>query len=291
MISNGTVLEIEKNLYTVKDNISRGCYGTIYVVERNNHEYILKIYDMPEIAKTEYSDLLYLANIGLNAKIPNLYFCGKINQELIENECILMEKISGDKLSSINCFDRNLTERIVDALSHIHSIKSDDFRYLNCEFNKKYQTWDKMYINYINSIIDRYKYISKIQPEYNKSVDLLESVKDETISKLNTINSASLIHGDFTPWNIIINDGVVYIIDPFKMRFADSELDLIQLDKANGNQHKLLEMYIKKNGLSDLFYEKKKYYKLWNEAYHNLNSYRRSANCIVDNIKILKEQI
>ena len=92
------------------------------------------------------------------------------------------------------------------------------------------------------------------------------------------IERASLIHGDYNTWNILLDKEktcVTAFLDPFGCCWADSEFDLYQLDNANGKEFGLLQCYAKKKKLSSNFYEKRCFYELFTEINHYYDSHVR----------------
>ena len=58
------------------------------------------------------------------------------------------------------------------------------------------------------------------------------------------------------------------VIDPFNCCFADAEMDLYQLDNANGRDYGLLEQYSQRVRLSENFALKNCFYELFTELMH-----------------------
>jgi len=80
-----------------------------------------------------------------------------------------------------------------------------------------------------------------------------------------------LIHGDYNTWNVILDDDltcVKAVIDPFNCCWADSELDLYQLNNANGKYYGLLDIYSAKFPLSENFPLKTSFYEFVSEINH-----------------------
>jgi aminoglycoside phosphotransferase len=75
---------------------------------------------------------------------------------------------------------------------------------------------------------------------------------------------SSLVHGDYNLWNVIVDSetlAVRGIIDPFEAGWADREIDLFQLQNANGDRFGLLDNYRSKVTLSDNFLVKNAFYR------------------------------
>jgi len=89
------------------------------------------------------------------------------------------------------------------------------------------------------------------------------------------ITRASLIHGDYNTWNIILNNEAteaVALIDPYNCCYGDSEFDLYQLNNANGKEFGLLEKYKEKQPVSENFELKMAFYELFTEIMHYYDS-------------------
>jgi fructosamine-3-kinase len=86
-----------------------------------------------------------------------------------------------------------------------------------------------------------------------------------------TIKEARLIHGDYNTWNILLDENLTHVsavIDPLGCCFADSEMDLYQLNHANGKDYKLLDIYASKFPLSENFSLKLSFYELFDHIAH-----------------------
>lgn len=89
------------------------------------------------------------------------------------------------------------------------------------------------------------------------------------------ITQASLIHGDYNMWNVLVDKkacAVTAVIDPCNCMWADSEMDLYQLNNANGRHLGLLEAYARKRPLSENFGAKCAFYELFTETEHYYHS-------------------
>ena len=85
------------------------------------------------------------------------------------------------------------------------------------------------------------------------------------------VESACLIHGDYTTWNIMLNEELTEataLIDPFGCMWADRELELYQLENVNGKDYRLLERYRAAVPLSPNFEVKNCFYRLFTEIMH-----------------------
>lgn len=80
-----------------------------------------------------------------------------------------------------------------------------------------------------------------------------------------------MIQGDYNMWNVMLDkdqSAAAAVIDPFNFCWADSELDLYQLNNANGKYFGLLENYRSKIPLSKNFEVKNSFYELFTEIMH-----------------------
>ena len=92
------------------------------------------------------------------------------------------------------------------------------------------------------------------------------------------VDRLSLIHGDYTPWNIIVGNSEEHIkavLDPYPPCIGDPEYDIMMLDKANGSRLGLCALFLQKAEISDAFPKKRIFYNAWNEFCHYYYSDRK----------------
>lgn len=85
------------------------------------------------------------------------------------------------------------------------------------------------------------------------------------------VEAARLIHGDYNTWNVLINaeaTEAVAVIDPFGCMWADAEMELYQLNNANGRDFALLERYAERMPLHEDFALRSGFYELFSEVMH-----------------------
>ncbi len=100
---------------------------------------------------------------------------------------------------------------------------------------------------------------------FERSLERFDSIFCQSVTE------ASLIHGDYNTWNIILDETkscALAVIDPFNCCWADREFDLYQLDNANGKAYGLLKRYSEKVPLSGNFEAKRRFYELYTEVNH-----------------------
>ena len=256
--------------------INQGFYGYVYLVKTiNGKKFIAKVYKKDNCAEPEQKQLEMLGKyalahvpevIGISPKKQNEYF-----------DVLFMEYIEGVTASAIKITNKNekmrLSDEIVDNLIGIHSISSEKGfgNFISSDYCNNWEEYYKNQIRYLYGELIKNKPFKLSRNSFETAKILFE--RFDKVFCISVKNS-SLIHGDYNMWNLIVDprtNKLCGIIDPFGCSFADRELDLFQLQNANGNEYGLLENYASKISLSDNFELKNAYYRFWDDIKHLVN--------------------
>lgn len=194
-------------------------------------------------------------------------------------DVMAMEYLAGANGGGVRYFSKHkrerLAEQVVDNLLAWHNtVNPSGFGALNAKaFSPSWQTY----------YFERAQRILKMAEEMHQNGqlpnDILQTMRvavlrfDTVFSQ--PIRQASLIHGDYNMWNVLVDKkacAVTAVIDPCNCMWADSEMDLYQLNNANGRHLGLLEAYAKKRPLSENFNAKCAFYELFTEIEHYAHS-------------------
>lgn len=170
---------------------------------------------------------------------------------------------------------QKLADQVVDNLLAFHNVKNPK-GFGEIDGEKYYETFNEYYKIKSGAIVEMTKELNK----KGEISDYVMAVVKEAYEKFDKIfclpiTQASLIHGDYNMWNVLIDKKsckVTAVIDPCGCKWADSEYDLYQLNNANGKHLRLFEAYSKKKKLSENCREKMAFYELFTEIEHYYNS-------------------
>lgn len=259
-----------KPLYTKQ--INQGFYGWVFLIESDNKKIIAKVYKQLGYMNNEVLQLDMMRRYAL-VKVPEIYDVSHKNDNCFF-DVMFMEYINGVNAADIKITDSKektkFSNQVVENLLAINEISnSEGFgSYLTNEYSK---SWEEYYKSYINSL---YNSVCNKKPLLfsKKNVELMNKLF-ESYDKVFSIpvKESHLIHGDYNLWNLIADpqtNNLLAVIDPFESIFADRELELYQLQNANGDEYELLDNYASHIALSDNFVVKKPFYFFWNDLNH-----------------------
>ena len=161
---------------------------------------------------------------------------------------------------------KKIAEEIVNNLISYHeTINENGFGEINPKVFEP--NWNNYYRKKAEIIIEKAKKMYK-----NEKID--DKIFNTMLRAFNNyekifylpIETARLIHGDYNAWNMLLNDNlnsVNAIIDPMNCSWADSEMDLFNLDHANGKYYGLFDLYSSKIKLSENYKIKMAFYELF----------------------------
>lgn len=253
-----------------------GFYGRVFLARMDGEpaEVVLKIYLFPNLAQREAAQLQLLSSRG-TVPMPKVWFTHLADAEA-PHDALAMEYMPGinagsSRLELTEENRRRIASSIVDNLLAYHdTVHEEGFGEIGgSAFVPDWNGW----------------YRPKAKAAFNKAKQLHEQGKldRETVAVMEMamsrfgsifcipIREARLIHGDYNTWNILLREdltGVKAVIDPFNCCWADPELDLYQLNNANGKAYGLLDLYASRRKLSANFPLKNSFYELFTEVTH-----------------------
>lgn len=253
-----------------------GFYGRVFRVDFAVAPFtaVIKIYLFPGLAQKEAQQLRILSTHA-RVKMPEVFF---VHAQTLQapKDALIMEYIEGVNAGhpDITLTDGNralIAETIVDNLIAYHqTVNWDGFGEIGA---KSFEPdWTAYYRPEAVHIFEKGKCMcddGRIDWDTLSVMDCALERFDRIFSV--PIREARLIHGDYNTWNVMLNPALTHVqavIDPFHCRWADSEMDLYQLDNANGAYYGLMRRYEAKVKLSENFHVKNCFYELFTEIMH-----------------------
>jgi len=275
-LAENTIYQFYNELPNKITPLGGGFYGRVFLAEIKSlpHKIVAKIYLYPNMAKKEALQLEILNKYSL-AKIPTVYHVIEGNKR-IKNDVLLMEYIEGVNAGSNDLVlteeNRiNISNNIIDNLIAFHKIKNPN-GFGEIGSNKYEMNWNIYYKEKSKQIICKAKKLNTNEKLDNNVYEIMDKAfKNYDKIFYLPIVDARLIHGDYNTWNIMLNKkltNVKAIIDPYNCSWADSELDLYQLNNANGRYYGLFDLYKSKFALSENYEIKMIFYELYTEIMH-----------------------
>lgn len=257
-------------------SLGGGFYGRVFLAEipTEPQKIVVKLYLFHDLAPQEAKQLEVLSKYAI-VPMPKVLYIHYANENT-SNDAIVMSYIQGHNVGNSGSKIREkhrltIANQIIDNLIAYHSaVNPNGFGHIGA--SSFFPEWKDFYrikadsgaekakAMYKENKIDRY-----IFETIQKSHALFDKIFYLPIAK------ACLIHGDYNTWNILMDSNFENLsgaIDPFGCCWADSELDLYQLNNANGKQLGLLDLYKSKIPLSENFELKMSFYELYSEITH-----------------------
>ena len=263
-------------------SLGGGWYGRVFLAEMLAEpvKVIIKIHLFPNLAEKEACQLAVLATHA-TVKMPAVFFVHKSTAD-IPKDAIIMEYIPGFNAGNYNLLEIKeenriaIAEQIVDNLLSYHKVINPD-GFGEIEASSFEPDWKKSYKAKADDALSKAEsfYISgKIDDAIFSVIRKAHELYDRIFYL--PVKEARLIHGDYNTWNILLDENLLRVsavIDPLNSCFADSELDLYQLNHANGKDYKLLDIYASKFPLSENFSLKSSFYELFDHitGFYNAN--------------------
>ncbi len=262
-------------------HLGGGFYGQVFLVALpNSRPVVAKLYRFAGLAGKEAGQLKMLAAHS-RLRVPQVFGVAEAGPSHGAYDVLLMEYLEGvnagdQDVSAIPAESRaRICEQIVDNLIGLHeTVHPEGFGPLDAE--TFYPSWEEYYKPVARSIVKKAHALHEKGQLTEEVLDLFErSIRcfDEIFA--GKVTRASLIHGDYNTWNILLapdRSCACAMIDPYGCCWADSEYDLYQLDNANGRDWGLLKRYAEKCPLSPDFAVKRAFYELYTEINHYYDS-------------------
>lgn len=252
-------------------SLGGGWFGRVFLAEMAGEPFrlVVKIHLLPGLAEQEACQLRALA-AHATVKMPSVFYVHRATPD-IPNDAIIMEFIPGVSVGSLSHSEtaKNrdaIAHQIVDNLLSYHrTVNPDGFGEIGAAaFEPNWNAWYKTKAD---------ESLSKAESLYGlgKIDDVVLSVMRKAHELYDGIFylpvvEARLTHGDYTTKNILMDEQFTHIsgvIDPLGGCWADSELDLYQLNEGNGKDYDLLHIYASKCPLSENFAIKSSFYELF----------------------------
>ena len=234
-----------------------------------------------ELFEKEYNNLLWLNRKGVKGIPKGLYY-GKINDVFLF--------VQSTKKSNSSKIAHSLTEQHIEFVNNISQATASEIPIEKSDFYND--------INYLESIFDNIR--KDERPVFEQSI---RYIKEHYETDNGYIFSFS--HGDFTPWNMYLEDGKLQVFDlEFAARTFPPRMDLIHFtlqtwilkDKLCADEiHPKLEIFKKKYGINStlticyLTHILSFYFKLYNGNFDtNDNGYKTWCSLLkkqLDNTK------
>lgn len=268
-------LKEEMNLKTVRCSpCGKGASASVYTAEcENGFKAAVKVSEYPKLMEEEYDSSKFLLEKS-GIKIPKPYFFKKYNDGEKELGIFAMEYIDG--VSADNIWFKfkgkkkreNYVSSILENLNQLQSVENEKFGNYK---EAVYESWDDYYKPFAENIL-KFAETKGAEKALSKEVfDVMETafaqyekIFDEKTEK------AVLTHGDFWTPNIIAdknNFTMKGLIDPFMVKWADSDYELFALKAGACGAMGLYEEYKKRYGVSEKADVKTEFYALFSEMY------------------------
>lgn len=248
-------------------------YGRVFMAETKGQKIALKLYLYDSLAVREERQLKILSQSAV-VPMPQVLFLHHKDME-IGHDILAMEYMEGVNAGLTNDIDPQsldkIAEKIIDNLVAYHkTVNIWGFGEIGA--TTFVHDWREFYKPKAAEICEKAKALNATGKIDGKILGIMQKAYEnfDRIFYL-PIETARLIHGDYNPWNILLNSektDVAAVIDPFNCCWGDSEFDLYQLDNANGKYYNLLNRYKERVNLSENFELKRSFYELFTEIMH-----------------------
>lgn len=250
--------------------LKSGCYSDLFLAnDIDNNNLLIKIYNDVGFAEKEYNNLTYLSELNSKFMKP-LYYKDDNHYKFM-----VTKFIDGITLNNVKNISIELKQNLVDTIKELHSNTAKYFGGINIK--NKYKIWDDYFVNRSQPALKNAKILLEKHYIDEEDYKLLIYTLDNIKYFLEGNYAPVLLHGDLTPWNIIVNNDetrVEGMIDPFDVCYGDKDYDLFLLEKGKGKELGLLECFFE---VEDEKYKKKiALYSLWNEVKHYYYSKKKN---------------
>ena len=258
-------------------HIGGGFYADVYRADYDGECIIVKSYKCNGIRSGEISQVEVLSRYAL-FPMPEFLWVHK-SDDIFSQDVLAMKLLPGQNGGGVFYLKKSkraaIAEQVIDNLIGFHSVRNSegfgeigsDVRYAS--FNEYYKARAGEILSKAEKLFEKRELDSYVLDVMKKAYESFDKIFYLPITE------ASLIHGDYNMWNILIDRKdctVSAVIDPCGCMWGDSEYDLYQLNNANGKYYRLLDTYRKKRTLSENFNQKMAFYELFTEIEHYFNS-------------------
>lgn len=249
--------------------ISEGFYGAVYaaVLPADPGRLAIKCFKHSARHRSEHRQLELLRPRAL-LKLPEVYFVHDHTPDL-PCEALLMEYVDGINASALptgHPHRERFAEALIDNLLHWHETTNDFFGFGADRFPDWVSCLQSRLDNHYRIL--RHDFSGRVAPSVlaaaEKSLENLRRIFAEPVVP-------SLIHSDYNLWNLLVDPAsaaITAVLDPSDAGWADREMDLFQLQNADGDRFSLLERYQNRTVLSELFPVRKIFYWFWDDIRH-----------------------
>lgn len=254
--------------------LKSGCYSDLFLAnDIDSNKLLIKIYNDAGFACKEYNNLTYLSKLNFKFIKPIYY------RDDNQYKFMVTKFIDGITLNNVKNVSQVLKQNLVDTIKELHSNTAEYFGDVNAR--NKYKSWNDYFVNRSQPALKNAK--SLLEKNYIDEEDyqLLIYTLENIEYFLEENYEPSLLHGDLTTWNIIVNSDetqIEGIIDPFDVCYGDKDYDLFLLEKGNGKKMGLLECFFENE--DEKFKKKIALYSLWNEVKHYYYSKKKNEYSI-----------
>lgn len=210
--------------------LGNGMFNAVYNICTPNKEYVLKVapkhnqnvmtYEK-DMLKTE---LYWYDKINQNTNIstPTIYFSSINNDNTINANYFVMEKINGVERSKVKLISNQKDKMSAQIIGEFHNVKNDKYGYIQ---NTLHDNWYDAFRSMVeNTIIDAEKMGKK-----TKNGEKLLKYIDEYKSILQNCE-CTMVNYDLWDANIICNKNKFTVIDPERTFWGDPIFDFICID-------------------------------------------------------------
>lgn len=230
-LSDNQIIRIFKennieNIIEIKP-LNEGMFNSVYNIRTENKEYVLKIAPKKSQKVMTYeknmlqSELFWYDVINKNTNIytPKIYFSSQKNNNIIESDYFVMEKINGLQRNKAKLSTKKKLEMTAKIIAEFHNVKNDKYGYIQ---NELYDNWYDALSNMIINIINDAKEVGKFTEKGEKLLKYANKYKN-ILKK----SECTMVNYDLWDANMICSDNKVTVIDPERTFWGDPVFDFI----------------------------------------------------------------
>jgi len=262
--------KIENNIHSVAfKELKNGYFNTIYLLQLNDFEVILKIAPLKNVDILRYeknimqaeAEALNIIKQKTTISVPEVYFYEN-SREIESLEYFFMQKIDGECLNNISeqltADESSKIEFKLGVINKkINEISNSKFGYLSQPQKQSY-SWGEAFFNIVTDILADGKDANVSLP-----YDDIENIFKKFLYVCDDVKTPKLVHWDLWPGNVLIeNNKVSGIIDFERALWADPLMEYYFSDILN-NKYFCEGYGISLNGLDENSKIRRKLYNLY----------------------------